>query len=201
MRQQLSPARTDALRVNEPLRLGERTDLPAWALSHWPVLLVWDLAGVTPEEQVRLLRAQGLAAERALRLVLAVPPRSPRGQRQRVRLGAQLLSGDPGRFWLVVESLSVHWGIHPWSILAEPLPPGPYPTWCYDLGCHPTDGGLRFCGAFGQRPRVPDGLCARRIELDQVALHRLPRGWIVEDLVLRNCRSLRGSLDDVTVLH
>jgi hypothetical protein len=180
---------------------GNRADLPPWAGPHWPVLLVWNLAGVPPEEQIRLLRTQGLQPERALRLALSVPPLSPRGQRERVRLGAQLLFGDPGRFWQVVESLSVYWGIHPWSIMGEPLPYDFHHAWCAELGCRGSRDGLVFSGAFGQRPRVPGFLCARRIELDQVALVRLPKGWIVEDLVLRNCTRLRGSLADVTVLH
>lgn len=186
--------------MNDSPLLGNRTDLPPWAGPHWPALLVWELAGIPPEDQIRLLRAQGLTPERALRLALAVPPRSPRGQRARVRLGARLLFADPGRFWQVVESLSVYWGIHPWSLLAEPLPYDYQPTWCAELGGHGSTKGLRFCGAFGQQPRIPGGLCASRIELDQVALVRLPKDWIVDELVLRNCRKLRGSLAEVTVL-
>jgi len=180
---------------------GHRTDLPSWAEPHWPVLLVWNLAGVPPEEQIRLLQAQGLQPERALRLALAVPSRSPMGQRERVRLGARLLFEDPRRFWQVVESLSVYWGIHPWSILGEPLPFAFHHAWCAELGCNGSRNGLVFCGAFGRQPRLPAFLCARRIELDQVGLVRLPEGWIVEDLVLRNCTRLRGGLGDVTVLH
>ena len=199
-RQTLSGAPADPGVVSDSLLLGHRDDLPPWAEPHWPALLVWELTGIPPEEQIRLLRAQGLPPERALRLALAVPPRTPRGQRDRVRLGARLLFDEPARFWPVVEALEVYWGIHRWSILGEALPLRWHRAWCSDLGAQGSPRGLRFCGALGWRPTIPPNLCASRIEVDQVPIGRLPGGWIVEELSLSNCPYLRGSLADVVLL-
>ncbi len=187
--------------MTDPSPLGNRTDLPAWAEAHWPALLAWALVGLSPEEQLQCLRAQGLTPERALRLALAVPPPTPRGQLARVRLGARLLAGAPGRFWPVVESLQVYWGIHPWSILGEPLPQAFRTSWTAHLGAPGSLGGLRFCGLLGGPRRLPPCLCTSRIQVDQHPLERLPEGWIVEDLVLSACPNLRGSLAEVTVLR
>jgi hypothetical protein len=100
-----------------------------------------------------------------------------------------------------VESLQVYWGIHPWSLLGEPLPYQFHRQWCSELGGYGTPQGLRFSGLPGGQPRMPANLCASRIELDHLSLTRLPPGWIVDELVIRSCRSLRGSLADVTVLR
>jgi hypothetical protein len=162
---------------------------------------VWQVAGITPGEQVALLQAQGLPPERALRLVLTVPPLHARGQRERVRLASRLLFEDARWFWQVVESLHVYWGIHPWSLLGEPLPYQFHRQWCRELGGYGTPKGLRFCGHPGGQPTLPANLCASRIELDQLSLRELPKGWIVDELILLNCRHLRGSLADVTVLQ
>jgi len=180
---------------------GNHSDLPPWAWPFWPALQLWELAGVGPEEQIQCLRAQGLAPERALRLALALPPRTPRGQLARVRLGARLLAAEPARFWPVVESLQVYWGIHPWSILGEPLPTDRWRSWNASLGGPGSLGGLRFCGLLGGPVRLPPGLCTGRLQVDQHPLVRLPPGWIVEDLVLCGCPNLRGSLAEVTVLR
>jgi hypothetical protein len=160
-----------------------------------------DLAGLTPEEQIGSLRGLGLSAERALRLAMTVPPLTPQGHRERVSRAARFLHADPGRFWQVVESLQVYWGIHPWSILGESLPPSLERAWSSDLGGPQRSGdGLRFCGIFGNWMHLPEGLCASRIELDHHSLPRLPKGWVVDELSLKACPKLRGSLADLTVL-
>jgi len=201
-RHSLSRSGSDPGLVTSRLLPYVRPDLPIWAVAHWAALLTWDLAGLTPEEQIQFLRAQGLSAGRALRLAMAVPPLTPQGHRERVRRAAQLLNDDPGRFWQVVESLQVYWGIHPWSILGEPLPPSLEPAWLRDLGGpSPSRKGLRFCGVFGSWTHLPASLCASRIQLEHLPLPRLPRGWIVEELTLRKCPKLQGSLADITVLQ
>ncbi len=178
-----------------------RADLPFWATPLWPVLQTLDLAGLAPEEQISSLRGFGLSAERALRLALAVPPLTPQGHRERVRRAAQFLNADPCRFWPVVESLQVYWGIHPWSILGEPLRPSLERAWASDLGGpQRSSKGLRFCGIFGSWAHLPAAICASRIELDHHSLPRLPNGWVVDELSLKTCPELRGSLADLTVL-
>lgn len=181
--------------------LCSRTDLPSWAEPHWSILQTVDLAGVDLEDQIKFLRTRGLTAERALRLVMSLPAPTPQGHLARVRRAGRLLNQDPARFWPVVESLSVYWKLHPWSILGEPLRKDCARQWSQDLGGPWSEGCLCFVGIFGRHKRLPSGVCASRLVLDQFPyLRHLPEGWIVGDLVVRDCPRLEGSLADWTVL-
>lgn len=187
--------------VDDSLLPSPRSDLPPWAGSHWMLLQALDLAGIGLEEQIQLLKARGLTAERAFRLALALPPLSPRGHLERVSRAGRLLNQEPSRFWPVVESLRVYWGLHPWSILGEPLRKDLSRSWRAELGGPWDEDGLAFLGTLNRWKHLPPRICARRLTLSRFPhLRRLPDGWIVGDLVLKDCPSLEGSLADLAVL-
>lgn len=161
-----------------------------------------DLADMDLEDQIQFLKAQGLTPERALRLVMSLPPSTPHGHLERVQRAGRLLNHDPARFWPVVESLSVYWKLHPWSILGEPLRKDCLRQWSQELSGPPTEKGLWFVGIFGRHKRLPSGICASRLVLDHFPhLHHLPAGWIVGDFVVRDCPKLEGGLGDLTVIR
>lgn len=178
-----------------------QTDLPNWAEPFLPTLQLVDLAGLSLEDQVQLLKLKGLPVERALRLVMSLPPLTPQGHLDRLRRAGQLLNQVPNRFWLVVESLSVYWNLHPWSILGEPLRHDFSREWSTELRGPWSRDGLWLVGHLGHRKPLPSGICARRLKVEGFPhLRRLPKGWIVGDLVLRDCPKLGGSLGDLSVL-
>lgn len=189
--------------MSHPPPVPSDPKLPAWSRVHWPALLTWEFTGLSPEEQICSLQANGLTPGRALYLAMAVPPLTPEGHRERVRRAARFLMNDPKRFWPVVESLQVHWGIHPWSILGETLPYSYARAWFRELGgpgAYLKDG-LRLCGLFNSWERLPEGLCVSKLRLEHLPLVRIPHGWIVEELILEKCPNLRGSLADLAVLE
>jgi len=134
--------------------------------------------------------------------VLALPPPTPQGQRERVRRAAMFMNQDPVQFWPMVEALQVYWGIHPWSVLGESLRGDLARSWGRELGCVWHGNGLRFVGVLGGERPLPPGLCVSRLLVDRFAhLRRLPPRLIVDRLELCHCPQLRGSLAEVSVLE
>lgn len=178
-----------------------RDDLPAWAEPHMRVLQAMDLTGVDLEEQIRFLVSRGLTPERALRLVLALPPPVPAGHLARVRRAGQLVNHNPARFWPVVESLSVYWQLHPWSILGEPLRYDLSRGWAVDLGGPWPEKGLACLGSLNRYRSLPPRVCARRVLLIRFRQARLSLpGWVVGDLELIDCRRLEAMPEGMTLL-
>jgi len=176
-------------------------NFPSWALPHWSSLLVWEVVAMNVEDQIERLRSTGLPCGRVARLVLSTPPTTPEGQRERVRRAAKIIRQHPDLFWPIVESLQVYWGIHPWSILGEPPSPGLRRAWAHELqGPILTQDGLRFCGSMGDWGNLPEALCASSVILMQHMLPRIPRGWIVDNLVVMDCPNLESRWDDLHVL-